>query len=129
MNKVMLLGRLTRDPEMTTVGDGIARAAFTVAVDRRQTDQNGNRVTDFIPCVAWRKTAEFIGKYFRRGQRIALEGSIEIRQYTAQDGSQRTFTDVNVLGAEFCESKGAPQDAAPAPQQEYREVEDDDLPF
>lgn len=133
MNNISIIGRMVADPEIRTVGDGITNARFKVAVDRRAHDKNGNRQTDFLPCVAWRKTAEFVGKYFTKGQRIALEGAVQIDSYTAQDGSQRAFTYINVENVEFCESKGAPAQApaapAPAKAEEYQETIDDDLPF
>lgn len=106
MNKVILIGRLTKDPELTTTQSDVKRASFTLAVDRRYTDQNGNRQADFLPCVAWRQTAEFIGKYFTKGKKMALVGSVQTRNYDAQDGTKRYVTEINVDEVEFVEPKG-----------------------
>lgn len=94
MNKVILIGNLTRDPEMRTTASGIATTRFTVAVSRTYQDQNGERATDFINCVAWRKQAENIAKYCKKGTKVAIEGRIQTGSYDAQDGTKRYTTDV-----------------------------------
>ena len=127
MNKVIMIGRLTADPKGGTTQGGITYTRFSIAVDRRGTDSNGNRQTDFFNCVAWRGTADFIGKYFTKGMRIALEGELQNHDYTAQDGSNRRETQIVVSSAEFCERKQA-QETAPK-QEEYQEYDDPDLPF
>ena len=130
MNIVIMMGRLTADPKTGTTQSGIACARFSIAVDRRVPDANGNRQTDFFNCVAWRGTAEFIGKYFAKGMRIAISGELQNHDYTAQDGSSRRGTEIIVASAEFCERKQAPEaPAAQAQQDEYQETDDDDLPF
>lgn len=150
MNQVQLVGNLTRDPEGGTTQSGIAYCRFTVACQRRFRNANGSYDADFIPCLAWRQTAEFIRKYFRKGGRIGLTGSIQTGSYEAQDGSRRYTTEVLVDNAEFVErrqdnngsSYGAPPPSAPnqpaqrneqqrmdLAQQGFEEVEDDDLPF
>ena len=130
MNKVIMIGRLTADPKKGTTQNGIAYARFSVAVVRRGTDANGNRITDFFNCVAWRGIADFIGNYFTRGNRIAIEGSLENREYTAQDGSQRRESQINVYNAEFCESRHTGEKQAKNDTQEdYQEDDDPDLPF
>lgn len=127
MNKVCLVGRLTKDPEMRTTQGGVVACTFTVAVDRPFKDKNGNKQADFLPCVAWRNSAEFIGKYFTKGQRIGVEGSIQTRTYNAQDGSKRYVTEIVVDHAEFVESK---QDTVPAqPSEEFVETDEAELPF
>ena len=106
MNSICLMGRLTGDPELKTTQSGVSVTSFSVAVDRAYRSKDQERQTDFINCVAWRQTAEFISRYFRKGQRIALQGSLQSRKYTANDGSQRTVYEVVVDNAFFCESKG-----------------------
>ena len=112
MNSICLMGRLTADPELKTTQSGVAVSSFSVAVDRSYTPKGQERQTDFINCVAWRQTAEFITRYFRKGNRIALQGSLQSRSYTANDGSKRTAYEVVIDNAFFCESKGG-QSAAP----------------
>ena len=113
MNSICLMGRLTGDPELKTTQSGVSVTSFSVAVDRAYRSKDQERQTDFINCVAWRQTAEFISRYFRKGQRIALQGSLQSRRYTANDGSQRTVYEVVVDNAFFCESKGGQAVGAP----------------
>ena len=113
MNSICLMGRLTGDPELKTTQSGVSVTSFSVAVDRAYRSKDQERQTDFINCVAWRGTAEFISRYFRKGQRIALQGSLQSRKYTANDGSQRTVYEVVVDNAFFCESKGGNAAGAP----------------
>ena len=114
MNSICLMGRLTVDPELKTTQSGVSVTSFSVAVDRGYRSKDQERQTDFIPCVAWRQTAEFISRFFRKGQRIALQGSLQSRKYTANDGSQRTVYEVVVDNAFFCESKGGNTNGAPS---------------
>ena len=113
MNSICLMGRLTGDPELKTTQSGVSVTSFSVAVDRAYRSKDQERQTDFINCVAWRQTAEFISRYFHKGQRIALQGSLQSRKYTANDGSQRTVYEVVVDNAFFCESKGGNAAGAP----------------
>lgn len=108
MNKVMLVGRLTRDPEVrySTGENATETARFSVAVNRRFKNVEGNYDTDFINCVAFGKTAEFIEKYFRKGMAIGLTGRIQTGSYTNKDGQKVYTTDVVVEETEFVESKG-----------------------
>lgn len=129
MNIVALVGRLTRDPEMRQTQSGISVASFTVAVDRRYTNNDGQREADFIACVAWRQTAEFVAKYFTKGQRIGLTGSLQTRQYTAQDGSKRTVCEVVAENVEFVERKADAAQGAPQGLQEATPEDNQDLPF
>ena len=103
MNSVSLMGRLTADPELKTTQNGISYCRFTVAVNRYSKD--GEDTADFISCVAWRSTAEFICNYFLKGNKIALIGSIQTGSYTDKDGRTVYTTDVLVDKVEFCESK------------------------
>ena len=117
MNKIILLGRLTRDPEIRYTQTGACVAQFTLAVDRPFKNQVGEKETDFIPCVVWGKTAEVVGNYVHKGQRLLVEGRLQIRSYDAKDGSKRWVTEVIVNHGEFIERKEqqqpAPQSAAP----------------
>lgn len=143
MNRVVLVGRLARDPELRTTPSGVSVCNFTVACDRRYT-QNGERQADFINCIAWRQSGEFVSRYFTKGNRIALEGSIQTRSWDDQNGNKRYATEVVVDHVEFAQSKGeggfAPQgmpSAAPvaapsAPSGDidgFMPIEEEDLPF
>ncbi|MBR6959395.1 MAG: single-stranded DNA-binding protein, partial [Clostridiales bacterium] len=89
MNKVVLVGRLTKDPEAKMTSSQVPFVNFTVAVDRRFKDSNGQRQADFINCVAWRQTASFISNYFHKGSRIGVIGSLQTRSYDGNDGQKR----------------------------------------
>ena len=106
MNKVILIGRLTRDPEMRTTASGMNVTRFTIAVTRTYQDQNGERGADFINCVAWRKQAENIAKYCVKGTQVAVDGRIQTGSYDAQDGSKRYTTDIICDNVTFLGSKG-----------------------
>lgn len=131
MNKVMIIGRLTRNPEVrwTQGQEQMCTARFTLAVDRR-TKENA---ADFISCVAFRKTAEFLEKYGKQGMKLAIEGRIQTGSYTNRDGQKIYTTDVVVEAVEFAESKKAeaqPQAEAPGGFMAIPDgVEDDGLPF
>ena len=105
MNKVLLIGRLTKDPELRYTQSGTAVASFTLAVNRRFSNQNGEREADFINCVAWQKSAEFVANYFRKGQQMALEGRLQVRTYDGNDGQRRWVTEVVADQIEFVGSK------------------------
>ena len=136
MNNVQIIGRLTADPELRHTQGGTACTRFSVAVDRR-VKQGEEKQADFINIVAWNQTAEFICKYFSKGQRIALTGTIRTGSFTDKDGNKRYTFDVWVSNVEFCESKKQGQTAATADQGNSGStdiaVEDiptyDDLPF
>ena len=117
MNKVELIGRLTKEPELKLTTNQTQFCNFTVAVDRKFKDANGQRQTDFINCVAWKQTAVFIQKYFHKGSRIALIGNIQTRSYDGQDGQKHFVTEVIIDEVEFVESQPAsqPQETHPAP--------------
>ena len=141
MNKAFLIGRLTRDPELRYTTSGIAVASFTLAVDRRFTNQQGERETDFIPIVVWRKLAENCGKYLTKGRMVAVAGSIQVRSYDANDGSKRYVTEVVADDVQFLErapgSEGARYPSSqPGPEIDTDEMTgftnidgDDELPF
>lgn len=106
MNSVQLVGRLTKDPDVRYTDGGTSIARFTVAVDRRFS-RDGEGSADFIPCVAFGKTAEFIEKYFFKGKRIGLNGKIQTGSYTNKEGQKVYTTDIITENVEFVESKGA----------------------
>lgn len=105
LNHIAIHGRLTRDPEMRRTGSGIAVVNFTVAVDRDVKGQDGNRETDFFDCVAWRATADFVGKYFHKGSQIIVAGKMQSRKWTDKDGKARTSWEVQADNIYFCGSK------------------------
>ena len=110
MNVVCLVGRLTADPELRQTPNGTNVCSFSVAVNRAFANANGERQADFINCVAWRQTADFITRYFRKGQNIGLNGTIQTRTYQDKDtGKNRTAFEVVINNAYFVESKGTSQ--------------------
>lgn len=129
MNKVELIGRLTKDAELKTTSSGINYCNFIIAVDRKFKDANGNRQADFIACVAWRTTADFISKYFKKGNRIAVVGSIQTRTYEDQNGQKKLVTEVIVDEAEFVESKYSGNGNAQAERPTTAESGEVELPF
>lgn len=129
MNKAILIGNLTKDPELTTTQSGINVARFTVACQRKYTNENGERDCDFINCVAWRTSAEFIHKYFKKGNKIGIVGTIQTRSYDAEDGTKRYVTEVVVEESEFVQSKRDDGSQAENSKPELTPVDDDNLPF
>ena len=111
MNSVQLVGRFTRDPDVRYTDGGLSIARFSLAVDRRY-KKDGERTADFINCVSFGKTAEFIEKYFQKGMRIGVNGRIQTGSYTNKDGVKVYTTDVVVENCEFVESKTSSRDAA-----------------
>ena len=106
LNHIVIMGRLVRDPELRRTGSGVAVASFRVAVDRDFAPKDGGeRKADFIDCVAWRQTGEFISKYFAKGRMIVVEGRLEMRDWTDKDGNKRTSAEVVVANAYFGDSK------------------------
>lgn len=127
INAVALVGNICSDVEKRTTQSGVTNVTFRLAVRRRFKNADGQYESDFIQCVAWRQTAEFIGSYFAKGAKIGVTGSIQTRSYQAQDGSKRYVTEVVCDTAEFVAGK----DDKPQPQakaEPYAE-EDDALPF
>lgn len=137
MNRVILMGRLARDPEIRSTQSGVSVCNFTVACERRIKDHDGNWTSnaDFIPCVAWRQQAEFVNRYFSKGDRILVSGSIQPRSWEDDKGNKRYATEIVVQEVEFCESKKDgehSEDGEPVKRQEtfVRSPEDDySLPF
>ena len=154
LNHITIMGRLTRDPELRRTGSGIAVASFRVAVDRDFAPKDGGeRKADFIDCVAWRQTGEFISKYFTKGRMIVVDGRLEMRDWTDKEGNKRTSAEIVVENAYFGDSKrdgdnsgasygssyaapaapayGAYSAPASAPASDFAMLDDDDaqLPF
>ncbi len=105
LNCAVIMGRLTADPELRTTGNGTSVTSFSVAVDRNYQRQGQERQTDFINVVAWRQTAEFVSRYFRKGQMIAVQGSIQTRSYEDRNGNKRTAVEIVADNVSFCGSK------------------------
>ena len=106
MNKVVLVGRLTKDVELRTTPQGVSVCSFTIAVNRRFKNANGEYEADFINCVAWRQTAEFLSKYFSKGRMVGISGSIQTRSWE-KDGERRYATEVLAEEAYFVDSKSS----------------------
>lgn len=131
-NTVILVGRLTADPELKTTNTGLEVVSFTVAIDRPKAKDAEEKQTDFIPCVAWRKTAVFVDKYFSRGKLISVGGSLQSRKYEDKEGNKRTAYEVVVSEVAFVGSKSDSTPAAAQPAQSEApnvDVAEDDLPF
>ena len=140
LNHIVLMGRLTRDPELRRTGSGVAVASFTIAVDR-DFGQNGQKETDFIDITAWRSTAEFVGKYFTKGRMAVVSGRLQIRKWEDKNGNKRNSAEVVADNVYFGDSKqndsnsfsafaySAP--STPTPASDFVMWEDDDsqLPF
>ena len=148
LNHIIIMGRLTRDPELRRTGSGVAVTSFTVAVDRDfGKNENGEKETDFIDCVAWRQTGEFVSKYFTKGRMAVVSGRLQIRSWTDKDGNKRRTAEIVADNVYFGDSKrdgdsgssySAPVDTfggysapASAPASDFAMLDDDDaqLPF
>lgn len=144
MNKVYLIGNLTRDPELRTTGSGIQVCNFSIAVNRRfKNQQTGQTETDFFNIVAWRQLADLCSRYLAKGRKVAVFGSLQTRTYEAQDGSKRTATDIVADEVEFLSAKGNADQSGAQPTQAasstpaayesptsgFTQVDDDELPF
>ena len=138
MNKSILIGRLTREPELKTTQSGVSVTSFSLAVQKRFKDANGEYGADFIDCVAWKNTADFVAKNFGKGKQIGVVGSIQTRTYQTQNGENRKVTEVVVDEAYFVGDKGngaeKPKTAPSAPPLPMNEgfmpaPNDDPLPF
>lgn len=139
MNKVFLIGNLTRDPELTETSGGIKICRFAIAVNRNYSGSDGERKTDFFNCVAWRNLAETVARYTRKGIKVAVSGSIELRNYEDSQGIKRTGVDIVAQDVEFLTPRGTAGDdgyeaASPAPRggakPQLQPFDDDsDIPF
>lgn len=143
LNKIVVMGRMTSDPELRRTGSGIAVASFTLAVDRDFADkQSGEKETDFIDCVAWRQTGEFVSKYFSKGRMAVVSGRLQIRGWTDKDGNKRRAAEIVADNVYFGDSKnsnsgnadnytGFVPNSVAAPSQNFALMDDEDknLPF
>ena len=112
LNRIIVMGRMTRDPELRRTNSGTAVASFTVAVDRDFKSQSGEKETDFIDVVAWRNTAEFVSKYFSKGRMAVVEGRLQLRDWTDKDGNKRRSAEIVADSVYFGDSKRDGGDAA-----------------
>lgn len=115
LNCITIMGRLTRDPELRRTGSGTPVANFTVAVDRDFSGQNGDKETDFVDCVAWRQTGEFVSKYFKKGSMAVVSGRLQSRKWTDKDGNKRTAWEVLADRVYFGSSKKDSEDSSNNP--------------
>lgn len=135
MNKVFLIGNLTRDPELRETPSGIAVCRFAIAVSRNYTNEDGERQTDFFECTAWRGLGETIAKYTKKGKKVAVVGSVQLRNYEDNNGVKRTAVDIIVNDVEFLSPKEADDEAdEPKPtakkKPRLQPMDDDgDIPF
>ena len=140
LNHITIMGRLTRDPELRRTGSGTAVASFTLAVDRDYKPEGGERECDFIDCVAWRQSGEFVSKYFSKGRMAVVEGRLQIRSWTDKDGIKRRSAEVITEHIYFGDSKKESEGGSygnygayqvPGPGEDFQQLNDDDgkLPF
>ena len=129
MNNICITGRLTSAPEIKKTTSGVSVCSVSIAVDRDY-KVNGEKATDFIPCIFWRGTAEFVGKYFEKGDMIAVVGSLESRKYKDKDGNKRTVWEVKADKVNFCGGKKeVSQDNTQTFEDVSDEISGEDLPF
>lgn len=135
MNHIVLIGRLTRDPELRYTPNGTAVANFDLAVDRPTTNQQGERETDFIRIIAWQKQAEVCANYLKKGRLVAVEGRLQIRSYETQDGQKRRVAEVVSNHVQFLDrgrddaAPATPAKTTPEPEEDLGGINLDDLPF
>lgn len=140
MNKVFLIGNLTKDPESSSTSGGVPVCRFTIAVSRNYTNAEGNKETDFLPVICWRSLAESCSKYLRKGNKACVFGSVQTRSFDGNDGVKRYVTEIIATDVEFLTPKQGGFDDVPLPPDEgaarppkkkieLEPVSDDDLPF
>ncbi|MBQ7579176.1 MAG: single-stranded DNA-binding protein [Clostridia bacterium] len=140
MNKVVLIGNLTRDPELTTTTNGVNFCRFTIAVSRNFATSDGEREADFLPIIAWRAQADNCYKYLKKGSKVAVVGSVQTRNYEANDGTRRYVTEIVADNVEFISTKNSGTDSGeedggvkPQPKEDvvskFEPIDDDNLPF
>lgn len=125
MNKALLVGNLTRDPEHSVTPNGISVCRFTVAVQRKFANSDGEREADFINCVAWRNLADNVSKYVKKGKKVSVVGSIQTRSYEAQDGSKRYVTEIVCEDVEFISPRDS-EDGEPSSRSKFDDVQTDE---
>ena len=131
MNKVILIGNLTKDPELTTTNSGISVCRFTLAVPRRFQNAEGERETDFLNVTVWRNQAENCNKYLKKGSKASIIGSLQTRSYDAQDGTKRYVTDIVAEEVEFLSSRQSGEERERKDEEvaKLQPIDDDSLPF
>ena len=129
MNKVFLIGNLTRDPELNTIANGASVCKFAIAVNRKFADADGNRGVDFFNINAWRTLGENCAKYLKKGSKVCVVGQIQTRSYEAQDGTKRTVTDITADEVEFLNRVGDNAGSTGGGDQPPQPLQDDSLPF
>ena len=137
LNHITAAGRLTKDPELRRTQNGVSVASFTIACDRDIKDASGNKQTDFIACVAWRNTAEFVDKYFTRGRMVIVSGRFQMREWTDKNGNNRRNAEILAENVYFADSKrtventekNETKEAAQTVDFDQVEIDDDELPF
>ena len=137
MNRVFLIGNLTKDPEVTTTSNDVTNCRFSVAVTRRYNSANGNKETDFFTVVTWRGLADNCGKYLRKGSKVGICGSIQNKNYEAADGTKRYSTEIVADEVQFLSSRNETEEVNELPEvstarsarPELKPIEDDNLPF
>ena len=139
MNKIYLIGNLTRDPELVETASGVQRCRFSIAVNRNYRNADGERQTDFFNCTAWRAMAETIARYTKKGNKVAVTGSIQLRNYEDNQGVKRTAVDIIAQDIEFLTPKAngesfedvdMPRQSAPKKKPTLQAMDDDsDIPF
>ena len=137
LNHITAAGRLTKDPELRRTQNGVAVASFTIACDRDIKDASGNKQTDFIDCVAWRNTAEFVDKYLTRGRMVIVSGRLQMREWTDKNGNKRRNTEILAESVYFGDSKREAKNTEKSETKEAEqtvdfdqvEIDDDELPF
>lgn len=129
LNHIVVMGRLTSDPELRHTQSGTSVASFTLAVDRDRKNESGDRETDFIPVVVWGKTAEFVSKYFNKGKMAVLEGRLQIRGWTDKEGNKRNTAEIVANAVYFGDSKKEENTDigfGSLPKNQFADLDDDD---
>ena len=132
MNKCILIGNLTKDPELTTTSNGVAVCRFSIAVSRRYANSDGERETDFLNIVVWRSLGENCHKFLKKGSKVGVVGNIQSRSYDATDGSKRYITEIVAEEVEFLSTKSSDEVTTKAPSEDVAKlqpIDDDGLPF
>lgn len=129
LNHITVMGRLTKDPEIRYTQSQVAVASFTVAVDRDFTEKGAEKQTDFIDCVAWRNTANFVHQYFAKGSMAVVSGRLQLRDWTDKNGNKRRNAEIVADNVYFGEAKSGGQKPANVSFGEMTDVDDGDLPF
>lgn len=129
LNQVVVMGRMTADPELRHTQSGVAVTTFRLAVDRDFKDKDGEKKADFLPVVCWRGTAEFVSKYFSKGRLVAACGRLQVREYTDKDGNKRSVTEIVAENVYFGDSKREDKPADKEPFYPLDDMDDGELPF